>query len=317
MGAPMHMWRMAAVSMAAAAAMATLAAAQAPGQVQPTRDTPAQGATPASRGTIAGRVLAANTGRPIVRARVSISAAELPGGRVAQTADDGTFSFTELPGGRYTLSASRTGYVGLSYGQRRPLQSGTPLQLAESASLTGVEIRLPRGSVVTGRVFDELGDPMPGIVVRVMRSQYAQGTRQLVPAGMGQSDDRGEYRIWGLNPGEYFVSAVAPNLPDTLGGRGLPPAVAAGRGGFLGPVGAGAPGRGRGGPSFEASAPDDAPVAYAPTYYPGVPSVNEARPVNVELGGESGSVAVRLSKVRARSTESVRENQGEGKAIAS
>jgi hypothetical protein len=307
----MYVWRAAAVSLVAAGSLVMLGAAQAPGQpgaagqVQPSRDTPGQPAAPASRGSISGRVLAADTGRPIVRARVSIGAAELPGGRVAQTADDGTFSFTELPGGRYTLSASRTGYVGLSYGQRRPLQSGTPLQLAESASLTGVELRLPRGSVVTGRVFDELGDPMPGIVVRVMRYQYAQGTRQLVPAGMGQSDDRGEYRIWGLNPGEYFVSAVAPNLPDTLGGRGLPPAVAAGRGGFLGPGGAGAPGRGRGGRSFEAPTPDDASVAYAPTYYPGVPSVNEARPVNVGLGGESAGIdfsvlLVRTSRIAGR-----------------
>ena len=172
-------------------------------------------------------------GRPIVRARISITAAELPGGRVVQTTGDGSFSIPDLPAGRYTLTAARTGYVTLSYGQRRPFQSGTPLQLTESESLTGIEIRLPRGSVVTGRVFDEVGDPMPGIAVRALRYQYVQGARQLVPAGLGQSDDRGEYRIWGLNPGEYFVSAVAPpNLPENFAGRGGPPPAVVARGGL-------------------------------------------------------------------------------------
>ncbi len=307
----MYLWQAAVVSMLAASGGAMLVAAQAPGQpgaagqVRPSRDTPGQPAAPASRGSISGRILAADTGRPIVRARVSISAAELPGGRVGQTADDGTFSFGELPAGRYTVAASRTGYVGLSYGQRRPLQSGTPLQLTESASLRGIELRLPKGSVVTGRVFDELGDPMPGVVARVMRYQYAQGARQLVPAGTAQSDDRGEYRIWGLNPGEYFVSAVAPNLPDS-GGRGLPPAAALGRGGVIGA--GGVPGRGRGALAFEASAPDIEPVAYAPTYYPGVPSVNEARAITVGLGGESAGIdfnvlLVRTSRIAGRVTD--------------
>ena len=225
-----------------------------------------------------------------------------------QTTDDGSFSIPELPAGRYTLTAARTGYVTLSYGQRRPFQSGTPLQLTESESLTGIEIRLPRGSVVTGRVFDELGDPMPGIVVRVLRYQYAQGTRQLVPAGMGQSDDRGEYRIWGLNPGEYFVSAVAPpNLPENFAGRGGPPPAVIARGG-RGPFAdaAGPPGRGR--DAGLDAAPEIEAVAYAPTYYPGVPSVNDARAVTVGLGAESAGIdfnvlLVRTSRVTGRVTD--------------
>ena len=44
-------------------------------------------------------------------------------------------------------------------------------------------------------------------MVRVMRYQYAQGERRLVPAGTAQTDDQGQYRVWGLNPGDYYVSA--------------------------------------------------------------------------------------------------------------
>ena len=150
---------------------------------QPARDTPAQSnTTPVVAGRLSGRVLAADTGRPVKRARVFITAAELPGGRGVLTDDSGTFDFTELPAGRYTLTASKSGFIGLSYGQRRPLQAGTPLQLADGQQLQGIDFRLPRGGVVAGHVFDEDGDAMPGAMVRVMRYQYQQGDRRLVPA---------------------------------------------------------------------------------------------------------------------------------------
>src|SRR3979490_1434263 len=105
---------------------------------QPTRDTPAQqNATPEPAGRMSGRVLTADNGRPVKRARVFITAAELPGGRGVLTDDTGVFDFTDLPAGRYTLSASKSGFIGLSFGQRRPLQAGTPLQLADGQQIKG------------------------------------------------------------------------------------------------------------------------------------------------------------------------------------
>ena len=202
-----------------------------PGTLQtPARDTPAQATKtddpPAPMARITGRVLAADNGRPVRRARALVNAAELPGGRATLTDDNGVFELIDLPAGRYTLAVSKTGFVGLSYGQRRPLQAGTPLQLSEGQQMTGIEFRLPRGSVLAGHVFDETGDPMPGAAVRVLRYQYAQGERQLVPAGTAQTDDEGSFRVWGLNPGDYYVSAVARNF--NFGGRGGP---GGGRGG--------------------------------------------------------------------------------------
>src|SRR5688572_10664166 len=165
------------------------------------RDTPAQqrDRPAAASGRIAGRVLGADNGCPIARALVGLVAPELPGGRSALTDSSGAFEFSELPSGRYTLTASKAGYVGLSFGQRRPLQAGTPLQLADGQELKAVDFRLPRGSAITGHVYDENGDPLPGAAVRAGRYQYGQGRRQLVPAGTARTDDRGEYRLWGLN----------------------------------------------------------------------------------------------------------------------
>lgn len=267
---------------------------------QPARDTPAQvprGAAATPSGRIAGRVVTADTGRPVQRARVRLSAAELPGGRGALTDSDGMFDFTELPAGRYTLTVSKSGFVNISFGQRRPLQPGTPLQINDAQQLQGIELRLPRGSVIAGQILDEVGDPLPGASVRVLEYRYAQGSRQLVPVGSAITDDRGAYRVWGLNPGEYYVSAAARNFD--VGSRGFP-------GG----------GRGRGGPPRtrnvgvsgpDATAPNESPeqTGYAPTFFPGVESAAEARPIALGLSAEVPEVTfsvllVRKSRVSGR-----------------
>ncbi|HEV3139456.1 MAG TPA: carboxypeptidase regulatory-like domain-containing protein, partial [Vicinamibacterales bacterium] len=272
--------------------------AQRPGQpatpVQPPRDTSAQNkeTAPAPTGSILGRVVAADTGRPIKRARVMATASELPGGRGMLTDDKGTFELTEMPAGRYTVNVSKSGFVALSYGQRRPLQPGTPLQLADGQQLKGVDFSLPRGSVIAGQVLDEDGEPMPGVNVRVMRYQFQQGERRLSQAGTGQTDDRGQFRVWGLMPGEYYVNALARN--NNFGGRGagqfLPAGPPGGRGGRgAAPVAAAA---------VAGSGDDEDSLAYAPTYYPGVAAIEEAKSVTVGLSQEVVAINFNLLLVR-------------------
>jgi Carboxypeptidase regulatory-like domain len=293
-----------AMTIALVAACAIAAYAQQPQSQQPARDTSARpaAAAPAGTGRLGGRVIAADTGRPIKRARVFISAAELQGGRGMLTDDAGAFDFADLPAGRYTINASKSGFIQLSYGQRRPLQAGTPLQLLNGQQLKGVDFALPKGGVISGRVSDESGDVMPGVNVQVMRYQYQQGDRRLVPAGQAQTDDRGVYRVWGLNPGEYYVSAVARN--DGAGGRGIPAAAAqaladavAGRGGAAGRGGRGAEAVAA---ALAALGPSDDPdqLMYAPTYYPGVGSAAEARAVTVGVSQEVIGIDFGLQLVR-------------------
>jgi hypothetical protein len=281
-------------------AITVLAQSQAP--PGPARDRPAQRAAPAGTARISGRVLTVEGGQIVRRARVSINASEPGVNRAALTDDSGVFEFTGLPAGRYTLNVSKAGFVTISYGQRRPLQAGTPLQLADGQELKGLDMRLPRGSVISGHVLDETGEPMPGAMVRVMMYRYAQGNRQLVPAGNGQTDDRGQYRIWGLNPGEYYVSAVGRNQNINFG---IP-----GRGGAQGaPIAAVQPqieaalaARGLQ-PNFASDDPND--FVYAPTYYPGVSSPAEARPVVVGLSAEVlnvdfNALLVRTGRINGR-----------------
>ena len=122
-------------------------------------------------------------------------------------------------------------------------------------------MKLPKGSVIAGRVLDEDAEPVPGATVRAFRFEYQQGERTLAPVGSDQSDDRGVYRIYGLMPGEHVVSAAIQGSPGRLMAQGRP-------GGPLGgPRGAGFPARG---PDAEDTS------ALAPTYYPSAIDVDEA-----------------------------------------
>jgi Carboxypeptidase regulatory-like domain len=244
------------------------------GQRQQPRD---RATVPAGTSIIAGRVLTADTGRPVKRARVIVSGAGR-GGRSATTDDQGRFRVIGLSAGAYTVTASKNGFVDAVFGQRRPLQPGTPVQLADAQEASNVELRLTRGGVITGRVSDEDGEPLARAIVTVQRYQYNRGERQLTSAGSDRTDDRGQYRVFGLPPGDYYVSATVTGLEEALG-RGLQQ-LAAG----LGALGAG---RGARGGFAGFGAPEDPePSGYAPTYFPGVVSAPDAGRITVAPGQE-------------------------------
>ncbi len=207
---------------------------------------------PAGSAVIRGRVLTADGGSPVRRAQVRATAAEARVSRLATTDAQGRFELKELPAGRWVLTASKAGLVTLQYGQRRPFESGRALEIRDGDTLERADIFLPRGSAITGHVVDEFGDPVATARVQVLRYQLQQGVRRLVPVGVGdQTDDTGAFRIFGLAPGEYFVSATLRAGPGTDGADG---------------------------------------VTSAPTYYPGTNSLAEAQRVVLAVAQEQGSV---------------------------
>jgi hypothetical protein len=171
---------------------------------QPPRDTrPATG-----RSIIRGQVLSADSGQPIRRATVRLAAPQVRGARSATTDVEGRYEFRDLPAGRYQVSASKPAYVGWSYGQTQMSGPGKPVVLADNQAADNVDIRLPRGGVIAGRVVDDFGEPVPSTTVTALRQQMSQGQRRFNPGGMStQTNDIGEYRVFGLAPGTYLVSA--------------------------------------------------------------------------------------------------------------
>ena len=293
------------------------------GQQQPPRDAQVQPAT--GTGVIAGTVLTEGSGTAVRRARVTLTGAELRGSRSATTSDQGAFSFTALPAGRYTLSASKPGYVNITYGARRAGRPGTPIQLVDGQKMEKAVISLPKGAVVTGVVIDEHGEPSPGTQVRVMRAVMRTGEKTYEQAGQDQTDDRGIYRIFGLQPGDYIVNALPrnSNLGDlqqsirseiesllqqaqalnAAGGGDGGGGGRAGRGG--GPPDQAMLGRGGRGQALleQANAlqqqlqqPEQA-VAYAPVFYPGTTAPNTATTVALGVGDERGGIDFQLQLV--------------------
>ena len=175
----------------------------------PTRD--AAKPAPVGTATLAGRVVSDDAeARPVRRVRVGITTSDRQVGRTTVTDDEGRFGFEALPAGRYMLSASKQGYVTTSYGAKRPNRPGTALVLGDGQHLTGLGVRLTRGSVISGVLVDQNGEPFSGAQVSAMQYRFAgSGQRTLIPGSSGQTDDRGQYRIWGLAAGDYVISANA------------------------------------------------------------------------------------------------------------
>src|SRR3954452_10849734 len=135
---------------------------------QPARDRTATRAT--GTATISGAVLAADTARPLRRARIRIYGESLgPDGLCVSTDAAGKYEFVDIPAGRYEIAAARNGYLSLQYGQFRPFERGTPVQIADRQALKDVNFSLPRMSVITGRIVDEANEPVSGATAVVYR----------------------------------------------------------------------------------------------------------------------------------------------------
>ena len=123
----------------------------------------------------------------------------------------GEFVFLGIPDGMYILTATRAEYSPTAFGQRRPGGQGTPILVTADSSLFA-ELRLPRLGAVSGRVLDENGVGISGVTVIAYRSRLP-----LRQAGHAESDDRGVYRIHGLDPGKYWIRSAGYTLDDGTG----------------------------------------------------------------------------------------------------
>ena len=216
--------------------------------------------------TIGGRITTADTGAPIRRAEIrAISDRGLT--RLATSDDDGDFVVRDLPAGSFTVHVSKSGFVPLYFGQRRPFERRATILLTEGQR-GSADVRLPRAGAITGRIFDPSGEPVMGVTVQALRRRMVDGQRGLQAVGSTDTtDDTGAYRIYALPPGEYFVAATPRRIEDRAGRPGAEAI----------------PGRG------------------APIFYPGTANRDEAQQVTVGVSGEARADmqmnAVRTSRV--------------------
>jgi len=186
------------------------------------------------------------------------------------------------------LRATKTGYVEQQFGQRSAFASVDPISLAEGQQFVA-DFRLSRGGAFSGRVIDEFGDPIAGANVSALRYQVtAQGVRTTRTGTSVTSDDTGTYRVYGLPPGQYYISVNDPSAArifvvqsdDSGAVRISADSVATnGRDVFLSDV--------------------ETRTSYAPTYYPGTATLADAQRLTLGLGEEQSGINMAIVPVRA------------------
>jgi protocatechuate 3,4-dioxygenase beta subunit len=196
-----------------------------------------QGASPQAAdkpGAIKGRVVAADTGAGLRRARVMLRGSESRPGtnpQTSQTNENGEYEIKDVKPGRYTLMVMRNGYVSQTYGQKStdmmsammsPMQ-GTQLTVRAGETLGQVNFQMIRGGAVEGQITDQSNEPLSRVMVQLSRYRTMQGKRSLMPVSMGQTDDRGHFRLFEIAPGSYYLSASYASFGFPDGGGAFPP----------------------------------------------------------------------------------------------
>jgi hypothetical protein len=120
------------------------------------------------------------------------------------TGSDGRFVFGHLPAGRYSLGARKDGYF-----LRQPLGVPDAGQIIVRAgrSTTSASLTMIQGGTISGRILDPMGRPAATATVSAVRQVYQDGRPMLGSVKTSTANDRGEYRLFWLEPGEYLVMA--------------------------------------------------------------------------------------------------------------
>ena len=227
-----------------------------------------------AKATIEGVVVRAGTNEPIARARITAARMAGAGGAPNQqlgppqsipavtTDSQGHFVIKDLDPGSYALTAQRNGFARQAYGERAPGRPGTPLNMVAGQTLKDVVFRLTPAGTVSGRVTDATGEPIAGMNVQIVRSTYDQnGKRTFQTVDSARTNDLGEYRIYWVSPGRYYVNASPPPVVQMY------------------PSG------------NEVIAP-----GYVLTYYPGTSDPFTASPIEVQPGAELSTIDFSLTQ---------------------
>jgi protocatechuate 3,4-dioxygenase beta subunit len=217
---------------------------------------------PQKPGAVEGVVTNSVSSAPIKKAVVTLRSLSSNSGYQALSDTAGRFRFDNVTPGDYGLWAGAQGYVRNSGRLLAPSQA---VSVAEEKTIKDFAIRLEPLGTISGKVLDENGDPVPGAAADGLQYSYSREGAQLAHRAMSTTNDRGEYRLFDLEPGRWYLrvtkSMVQPNA------KGRVHSVLA-------------------------------EMDFRVTFYPGAVREAEAGSIEVAAGAELRQIDVRLRKVR-------------------
>jgi hypothetical protein len=224
---------------------------------------------------IAGTVANAIGGNRLARARVTIVDAK--NRQKAQwmiTSDDGRFDFKQVSPGKYSLQGAKRGFIPAFYDEHEGFS--TAIVTGAGLDTEHLVLRLDPSAMLSGKILDELGEPVRQATVSLYREDRQVGVGRIIKFRVSMTDDQGGYEFSNLDAGSYFISATAK------------PWYA------LHTVSSGEPAAG----NLPAAVDQSLDVAYAITYYSDATEPDDATPIPVR-GGDHLQADVHLNPVPA------------------
>jgi hypothetical protein len=226
-----------------------------------------------SGGRITGIVVRDSDGAPLRRARVVLRPFEAGTPALGADADDkGAFEIRDIPRGTYSLTAQRDGYLETSTFQRGTLRMPPRFSIGPGQLISGVTFSLKPWATLAGKIRFNDGDPAVGVPVQLYREYHLRGRHGFTAVRNALTDDHGDYRLYDLPPGSYYVAAMYEKAPSTREFQDQPRVDDSGR--------------------------EISSESYATTFYPDTLKLGEAVPIRVGYGGEIGGIDVFLRPVR-------------------
>ncbi len=249
-----------------------------------------------AQGSIEGTVTRQGSGQPVIGARVTVTRRggpaqpALPAGAQLQvpvavnagargggaqiqpvmTDDKGKYVVPGLEDGAYTIQIQANGYVAQPYGQRFANGPAAPVNVANGQPTRDINVSITPASNVSGHVRDTSDRPLINVPVQLLRSSYdGSGQRSYVSAGTTITNDRGEYRIYWVTPGRYYLLVGKPST----GSNAFESLIAVDT---TGPNG------------------NEVPSVLGYAFYPGVTEIASARAIDLQPGADVQSIDLTL-----------------------
>jgi Carboxypeptidase regulatory-like domain len=232
-----------------------------------------QAKPPIKLARVEGHVISDLDERPLRRAHVMLRAAEAGITSVGAEADEkGNFDLRDVAPGRYSLIAERDGFLASAVCMKGALRMPPVISIGAGQSLSNLTFRLRPWAVITGKIRFEDGDPGINIRVDAYREYHFKSRHGYSIMMSARTDDRGEYRLHGLQPGSYFVAAAYERALPTQGYREQT--------------------------RVDEQGEERPAIGYTTTFFPNTVKLSEAVGVRLEYGRETGGIDIFLQPVR-------------------